>query len=164
MKKPTNTPEFNGRKHAALRGHPTVHVSAEQWNNVNRSIVKTVDSILARNITLDSLGPDYWEIDEGYGIALVAEIRRAIKETCKLSDTRLQGKIRRMASDVSHEEFRFPCEGGGVWFRFKMTDLQKAMEPTNKQESDDSPTADIDQNEIVEDKEEPANREDGLLK
>lgn len=113
------TPVSKSRKHAALKGSPTGTVSPEQWDNVNRAIVQTVDLILSKNITLDGFGPDYWEMDEGLGIALVAEIRRAIKETCTLSDPKLQREISKMACDVMHEEFRFPYKGGGVWFRFK---------------------------------------------
>lgn len=113
------TPVSKSRKHAALKGTPTVAVSEEQWDNVNKAIVKTVDLVLAQNIVLDSFGPDYWEMDEGYGIALVAEIRRAIKEICSLSEPRLQRELRQMARNVTHGEFRFSCKGGGVWFRFK---------------------------------------------
>lgn len=119
IKQSTKPPVSKGRKHAALKGNPTVSVSAEQWKNINQAIEKTVDQVLARNINLDSFGPDYWEMDGDYGIALVAEIRRAIKETCTLKDPKLQREIRKMACDVTHGEFRFPYKGGGVWFRFK---------------------------------------------
>ncbi|KAI1779403.1 hypothetical protein F4818DRAFT_438177 [Hypoxylon cercidicola] len=142
------------RKHAALKGSPTTTVSAEQWNNINQAIVKTVDSVLTQNITLDSFGPDYWEMDEGFGIALVAEIRRTIKETCTLSDPKLQRELRKMACDITHEEFRFPYKGGGVWFRFKMTDLQKAIKPMVSQQSDASPIINKNHKEIAEDNKE----------
>ncbi|KAI1140694.1 hypothetical protein F5Y05DRAFT_374506 [Hypoxylon sp. FL0543] len=118
-KRPPNSPASKGRKHAALKGSPTVPVSAEQWRNVNLAIEKTVELLLEKDLTLDSLGPDHWELDEGLGVALVAEIRRAIKERCTLSDRKLQKELKKMAGDVTHKEFRFPCKGGGVWFRFK---------------------------------------------
>ncbi|KAI1449260.1 hypothetical protein F5Y02DRAFT_256164 [Annulohypoxylon stygium] len=117
------------RKHAALKGNPTIPVSAEQWININQAIVKTVEFILSKNVTLDSFGPGYWEMDEGFGIALIAEIRRKIKEICTLISPKLQKELTKMAHDVTHKEFRFSYRGGGVWFRFKMTNLQKAVQP-----------------------------------
>ncbi|KAI1211810.1 uncharacterized protein F4807DRAFT_416486 [Annulohypoxylon truncatum] len=129
------------RKHAALKGRPMVPISTEQWENINRAIVKTVELILTKNLTLNSFGPDYWEMDEGLGIALVAEIRRGIKEICTLGDPKLQKKLMEMARDITHKEFRFSYRGGGVWFRFKMIDLQKAVQPVIIPEDDVSPNS-----------------------
>ncbi|KAI0838210.1 hypothetical protein F5Y06DRAFT_296750 [Hypoxylon sp. FL0890] len=140
-KRPPTPSLSKGRKHAALKGSPTVPVSAEEWRNVNRAIEETVKLVLDKNMALDSLGPDYWELDEGLGVALVAEIKRAIKETCSLSDPKLQKQLKKMASDVTHKEFRFPCKGGGVWFRFKMTNLQKATQRVDDQGRDSPPKA-----------------------
>ncbi|KAI1453045.1 hypothetical protein F4805DRAFT_478935 [Annulohypoxylon moriforme] len=127
------------RKHAALKGNPIAPVSKEQWENINQAIIKTVELILSKNVTLDSFGPDYWEMDEGLGVALVAEIRREIKELCTLRDPKLQRELMKMARDITHKEFRFPYRGGGVWFRFKMTNLQKAAQPIIITESDSLP-------------------------
>ncbi|KAI2470137.1 hypothetical protein F4781DRAFT_391870, partial [Annulohypoxylon bovei var. microspora] len=138
-KQPPNSPVLKTRKHAALTGNPTIPVSAEQWENVNQAIETTVELILSKNVTLDSFGPDYWEMDEGLGIALVAEIRREIKEICTLGDPKLQRELMKMARDITRKEFRFPYRGGGVWFRFKMTDLQKAVQPITDLGSDVSP-------------------------
>ncbi|KAI1100985.1 hypothetical protein F4804DRAFT_335709 [Jackrogersella minutella] len=124
------------KKHAALKGNPVTPVSREQWENINQAIEKTVDLVLCKNITLDSFGPDYWEMDEGLGIALVAEIRRTIKEICCLNEPKLQKELRKMARDVTHKEFRVSYKGGGVWFWFRMTNLQKATQPMAPQESD----------------------------
>ncbi|KAI1374901.1 hypothetical protein F4677DRAFT_446806 [Hypoxylon crocopeplum] len=139
-KTPIPFPSRN-RKHAALRGTPTVYVSAEQWKNVNQAIEKTVDLVIGKRVALDSFGPRYWEMDEGLGVALVAEIRRPIKEICTLGDLKLQRELRKMARDVTHKEFRFPYKGGGVWFRFNMTDLQKATKSPLELELDASAKA-----------------------
>ncbi|KAI1411421.1 hypothetical protein F5Y13DRAFT_200993 [Hypoxylon sp. FL1857] len=141
-KRPLNPPVSKGRKHAALKGNPTVPVTAEQWKNINQAIEETVELVLSKNLTLDGYGPDCWEMDEGLGVALVAEIRRPIKETCTLSDPKLEKELRKMARDVTQKEFRFPYKGGGVWFRFKMTDLQKATQRVDDQVPDVAPKAD----------------------
>ncbi|KAI0110969.1 hypothetical protein F4776DRAFT_641222 [Hypoxylon sp. NC0597] len=139
---PPEPPAFKGRKHAALKGNPTGPVSAEQWENVNQAIEKTVELILSRKLALDSLRPGCWVMHEGLGVALVAEIRRPIREVCSLTNPKLQNKLRKMASDVTHKEFRFLYQGGGVWFRFKMTDLKKATQPRGNQAPEASPEAD----------------------
>ncbi|KAL7621278.1 hypothetical protein AAE478_008597 [Parahypoxylon ruwenzoriense] len=113
-KQPAKPPVTRGRKHAALGGSPKIAVSAEQWINVNRAIEKTVETVPSQNIALNSLGPDYWGMEEGLGVALIAEIRRSIKETCSLSNPKLQRQLRRMAYDVTHKEFCFPYQEGGV--------------------------------------------------
>lgn len=109
------------KKHMALKGNARVRVSTEQWNNVNRAIEKTVEMILSKNTTPESFGPGpgHWEMDEGLGVALVAEIIRPINEICSLSNPKLREQLKGMARDVTQKEFRFPCNGGGVWFRFK---------------------------------------------
>ncbi|KAI1473648.1 hypothetical protein F4774DRAFT_30901 [Daldinia eschscholtzii] len=127
-RQPKPSASNNGR-HAALKSAPTVALSAGRWQNVNRAIEKTVEVVLSKNLTLDSFGPDCWEMDEGYGVALVAEIRREIKETCSLDNPKLQKRLRELAYDVTQKEFRFPFRGGGVWFWFKVTDLHKATQP-----------------------------------
>ncbi|OTA56859.1 hypothetical protein K449DRAFT_437705 [Hypoxylon sp. EC38] len=139
--RPPKPPMFKGRKHAALKGSPTVSVSAEQWKNVNRAIEETVELILSRNLALDGFGPDCWVIDEGLGVALVAEVKRPLREVCTLTNLKLQNMLRKMASDVTHKEFRFLFPGGGVWFRFKMTDLKKATERRGDQVLEASPEA-----------------------
>ncbi|KAK6952157.1 hypothetical protein Daesc_006689 [Daldinia eschscholtzii] len=124
-----NPSASNNGRHAALKSPPKVALSAGRWQNVNRAIEKTVEIVLSKNLALDSFGPDCWEMDEGYGVALVAEIRREIKETCSLDNLKLQKRLRELAHDVTQKEFRFPFRGGGVWFWFKVTDLHKATQP-----------------------------------
>ncbi|KAI8956538.1 hypothetical protein F5Y11DRAFT_167711 [Daldinia sp. FL1419] len=130
------SPISNDRRHTALAGAPGAILSAEGWRNVNRAILKTVDIVLSKNATLDSRKPDYWEIDEGLGVALVAEIRREIRETCTFANPKLKERLRQVAWDVTQKEFRFPYKGGGVWFWFKLTDLYKASQPIT--ESDEA--------------------------
>ncbi|KAI1462904.1 uncharacterized protein F4812DRAFT_453930 [Daldinia caldariorum] len=96
-------PISNGRKHADLKSAPKVALSARRWKNVNRAIEKTVDIVLSRNIALDGFGPSYWEMDEGYAVALK--------------------RLRKLARDGAQKEFQFPFRGNGVWFWFKATQL-----------------------------------------
>ncbi|KAI0018067.1 hypothetical protein F4780DRAFT_795410 [Xylariomycetidae sp. FL0641] len=116
------------RKHAALRGNATVPVSSQEWYQVNQNIQKTTEKILRKNYVLEGLGPGVWKLDGGFGIALVAEvIIRPLKKECSLADPKLQKKIRAMADDPTHGEFRHTTwEDGKVWFRFKVLDLDEA--------------------------------------
>ncbi|KAI1643604.1 uncharacterized protein F4817DRAFT_368261 [Daldinia loculata] len=126
---PAISPVPNDRRHAALQGGPKVALSAQKWKNVNQAIEKTVDIVLSKKTALKGFGPDCWEMDGGFGVALVAEIRREIKEDCTLDNPKLQKKLKEVARDVTAKEFRFPFKGGGVWFWFKITDLHKATQP-----------------------------------
>ncbi|KAI0119099.1 hypothetical protein F4814DRAFT_458479 [Daldinia grandis] len=86
----------NYRMHTALRDGPKVALSAQGWKNVNRAIEKTV---------LGGFGSDCWEMDEGFGVVPVAEIRRKIKEDCTLDNPRLHKKLRGVAHDVTVTKF-----------------------------------------------------------
>ncbi|KAI1654644.1 hypothetical protein F4813DRAFT_369733 [Daldinia decipiens] len=116
---PAIPPVPNDRRHAALQGGPKMALPAQSWRNVNQAIEKTVDIVLSKKMALKGFGPDCWEMDEGFGVALVAEIRREIKEDCTLDNPKLQKKLKEVARDVTAKEFRFPLKGGGVWFWFK---------------------------------------------
>ncbi|KAI1079599.1 hypothetical protein F5B20DRAFT_590455 [Whalleya microplaca] len=121
---------YKGKKHAALLGYPSHALSDGEFANINIAIVKTVDSILGeKNLSLDGLGPERWELDAGFGVALEAEVRRPIKERCSFDDPKLQKELKRMSRDATQKEFRQPYQGGGVWFRFIMIDLHKAKQP-----------------------------------
>ncbi|KAI0379159.1 hypothetical protein F5Y04DRAFT_283246 [Hypomontagnella monticulosa] len=115
------SPVSKDRKHMALKGNAKIRVSAEQWKNVNAAIEKTVDLILSKDGATRSFGPGpgYWEMDEGLGVALVAEIIRAFDGTCSLDNPKLRKQLKIMSRDITQGEFRFPCNGGGVWFRFR---------------------------------------------
>ncbi|CAJ2503834.1 Uu.00g112280.m01.CDS01 [Anthostomella pinea] len=113
---------FEHRKHAALKDRRTP-LTPEQWFNVNQAIKKTVDAVLAKNYELDGLGPGEWELDVELGVSLVAEVRyRPLKKQCSLNDPKLKAKLRKMARDVTHGEFRHTYDGGKVWFFFRLVD------------------------------------------
>ncbi|KAI0849882.1 hypothetical protein F5Y00DRAFT_45212 [Daldinia vernicosa] len=136
---PSILPVPNDRRHVALHG-PKVTLSAQKWKNVNQAIEKTVDIVLNKKMTLKGFGPDSWEMDEGFGVALVAEIRRKIKEDCTLENPKLQKKLREVARDVTAKEFRFPLRGGGIWFWFKITNLDKATQSITEAQQAGAPS------------------------
>ncbi|KAI1489616.1 hypothetical protein F5X96DRAFT_695683 [Biscogniauxia mediterranea] len=130
-RKLSSTLNLEGRQHAALRGNPkSLVLTSEEWRNINQRIRMTVDTVLSRSYVLDGMGPGRWELHTNLGVALLAEvIVRPLKTPCSLADPKLMAKLRAMASDVTHQEFRYTYEGGKVWFRFKMIDLEIAMKP-----------------------------------
>ncbi|KAI0118428.1 hypothetical protein GGR51DRAFT_545648 [Nemania sp. FL0031] len=92
-------------KHAALRDN--LHLTREEWFNVNRRIRKTVDVILSHGYVVRGPGPGLEELHSELGIALCAEIMiRPIQRPCSLSDPLLQEKLWTMAKDPQHAEFR----------------------------------------------------------
>ncbi|KAI0595242.1 hypothetical protein F4775DRAFT_570080 [Biscogniauxia sp. FL1348] len=129
-----SAPSLVDGKHAALRGNPkSLLLTSEEWRNINQRIKMTVDKVLSRSYVLDGLGPGVWELHTNLGVALLAEvIVRPLKTPCSLADPKLMAKLRAMANDVTHKEFRYTYEGGKVWFRFKMIDLEVAMKPTEE--------------------------------
>ncbi|KAI0405527.1 hypothetical protein F4802DRAFT_606789 [Xylaria palmicola] len=115
-------------KHAALRSN--VMLTPEEWFNVNRRIIKTVDVVLSYGYLIQGPGPKTYELHSHLGIALVADIIiRPIQRPCSLADPALQEKIRTMAQDPTHYEFRHTYLNGRVWFYFRIIDTQVAREP-----------------------------------
>ncbi|KAI1291281.1 hypothetical protein F5Y03DRAFT_400825 [Xylaria venustula] len=116
------------RKHAAL--NQDITLTPEEWFNVNRRIIKTVDIILSYGHLIQGPGPHTYELHAHLGVALVAEIIvRPIQRPCSLADPRLQRSIKEMAADPRHPEFRHTYPGGKIWFSFSILDPEIAEQP-----------------------------------
>ncbi|KAI0522290.1 hypothetical protein F5B22DRAFT_660606 [Xylaria bambusicola] len=115
-------------KHAALKDN--VSLAPHEWLNVNRRIVRTVDTILPYGPLIQGPGPKTYELHADLGVALVADIAiRPIRRPCSLSNAELQNKIRQMAADPRKSEFRHTYLNGRVWFSFRILDLELASQP-----------------------------------
>ncbi|KAK5633923.1 hypothetical protein RRF57_009637 [Xylaria bambusicola] len=136
---PTSTSSYLASlytKHAALREDSTL--APHEWFNVNRRIVRTVDTILPYGPVIQGPGPKTYELHANLGVALVADIAiRPIRRPCSLSNAELQNKIRQMAADPRKPEFRHTYLNGRVWFSFCILDLELARQSL---EDDDFPT------------------------
>jgi len=123
------------QKHAAIRGD--FRFAPNEWFNVNRRIVETVETVLPHGMIIQGPGLKQMELDAGLGVALVAEIAiRPIKRICSLADPALQSKIRAMAVDPSHAEFRHTYLNGRVWFFFRILDPELGKQPLGRHVSD----------------------------
>ncbi|KAI1320426.1 hypothetical protein F5Y16DRAFT_389867 [Xylariaceae sp. FL0255] len=124
----TMLPVPAGIKHVALSDQylPT-RLSPMEWRNINHRIVTTVNIVLQHNYVFKGPGPTTVELHARLGVALVVEnLIRPIRIPLPLANPDLQSKIRAMAGDVTHPPFRIIVPGGGVWFSFKVIDLQRA--------------------------------------
>ncbi|KAI0877855.1 hypothetical protein GGS24DRAFT_445285 [Hypoxylon argillaceum] len=116
-------------KHAALRSD-VMMLTREEWFNVNRRIKETVDTILQYGHVIQGPGPKTYELHSHLGVALCAEIAiRPVKRPCSLANPALQRKLRAMAGDPMHTEFRHTYLNGKVWFYFRILDLEIARQP-----------------------------------
>jgi hypothetical protein len=115
-------------KHAALRSD--LILTREEWFNINRRIKRTVDTILHYGCIIQGPGPKTYELHAHLGIALCAEIAiRPIQRPCSLTDPVLLNKLRAMAENPRHAEFRHTYLNGRVWFFFRIIDLEIARQP-----------------------------------
>jgi hypothetical protein len=125
------------QKHAAIRGD--FRFTTDEWFNVNQRIVEMVETVLSHDVVIQGPGPRQIEMEAGLGVALVAEIAiRPIKRICSLADPALQSRIRAMAVDPSHAEFRHTYLNGSVWFFFRILDPKLGKEPLGRHLSDRS--------------------------
>ncbi|KAI0458029.1 hypothetical protein F5B21DRAFT_519987 [Xylaria acuta] len=99
------------RKHNALR-EEDITLTPTECFNVNSRIRKTVDIILPWDYLVQGPGP-----------------KRPIRRPCSLGDPALKKKIRAMADDPTHPEFRHTYLNGRVWFFFRILDLEIAKLP-----------------------------------
>ncbi|KAI0419536.1 hypothetical protein F5X98DRAFT_334333 [Xylaria grammica] len=115
-------------KHAALEGE--FPFSPEEWHNVNRRIIETVNIVLPHGYRIRGPGPRTYELHAKLGVALVADIViRPIRRPCSLANPRLQRKIRDMANDPRRPDFRHTYPKGKVWFFFRIIDADLARQP-----------------------------------
>lgn len=116
------------RKHTALEDN--FPLAPQQWRNVNRRIVRTVDIILPHGPLIQGPGPKRYELHANLGVALVANIViRPNRRPCSLANVELQHKISIMAADPRQSEFRHTYHEGRVWFSFCILDLELASLP-----------------------------------
>ncbi|KAJ2995029.1 hypothetical protein NUW58_g1391 [Xylaria curta] len=101
---------FLWAKHRALRGDFVL--TPQEWFNVNSRIKKSVDKILPYGYLIQGPGP-----------------KTPIKRPCSLADPSVQQKIRAMAENPDHPEFRYTYLNGKVWFSFRIIDLEEARQP-----------------------------------
>ncbi|GAW27066.1 hypothetical protein SAMD00023353_6600360 [Rosellinia necatrix] len=120
-------------RHAALEGD--IDFTPDEWLNVNRRIMKTVNTILPYGYVIEGPGPREYELHSHLGVALVAEIYiRPIRRSCSLANPKLQEKIRDMASDTTHLPFRHTYLHGRVWFFFRVINPEMARQPLSDDE------------------------------
>ncbi|KAI1114659.1 hypothetical protein F5Y14DRAFT_461250 [Nemania sp. NC0429] len=95
-----------------------------EWFNVNHRIMKTVDIVLPHEYVIRGPGPHLYELHSHLGVALCAEIMiRPIKTPCSLADPALKMKLRAMAENPQHTEFRHTYPNGRIWFFFRVLDI-----------------------------------------
>ncbi|KAI0532681.1 hypothetical protein GGR58DRAFT_517515 [Xylaria digitata] len=132
---PGNPPFFNPvplapeySRHAALRGD--FQFTPEEWYNVNQRIIETVNIVLPYGYLIQGPGPRTYELHAHLGVALVGDIViRPIQRPCSLKNPDLQRKIRQMAADPQHPEFRHTYLNGKVWFFFRILNPDIARQP-----------------------------------
>ncbi|KAI8951763.1 hypothetical protein F4801DRAFT_543355 [Xylaria longipes] len=89
-----------------------------------------MDTILHWDYLIQGPGPRTYALHSRLGVALIADIIiRPIKRPCSLGDPVLKEKLREMAYDPSHYEFRHTYLNGRVWFYFRILDVELAKLP-----------------------------------